>query len=563
MSHFVHLLIFIVVAVFAFDGALAQGDRQQTGSITGRVTIDGRGAPDFVISLAPIISIGVHRQKPIETRTDGAGYFRLTNVPTTDWLVMLREPTQERIYAFSNRSEPLYWGIRVTVPPGGVAERIDFALTRGAVITGKALDERGQPVTDGWVTCLWFDSRVASQPELRNVIKTSEYGFGWRMMWEPVRTDERGAYRFSGLSAGAYRVVFEHKDKGKYLNTFYPNATDETKAATIELRAGAEAANIDVRLSPRPKFAVSGRMIDAQTNQPLPNLSWGYYQMIDHGQETARLNDFVGYSGAQGEIQVDNLLPGKYVAYIGKAESARDLYCDPAIFEIRDDDVTNVEIKVYRGASISGRAVIEWTTDPATLAKLTDLRLGVLNFSSSPSVFTPFYPSAQIAADGSFRLSALRPGKLRIQPENFPKGFTLWSVERNGREQQDWVFDLAAGEQLSGVRVVIAHSAGAIRGQIKAEGETSFSGRWMVFLKGVRGAPTLGFMNAVDGQGHFVLDGLAPGTYTVSVARFGRSEGNSPFEDGAHGEQTVTVSNGKETPVTIIVNRGAKDKHER
>src|SRR5262249_8404422 len=76
-----------------------------------------------------------------------------------------------------------------------------------------------------------------------------------------------------------------------------------------------------------------------------------------------------------------------------------------------------------------------------------------------------------------------------------------------------------------------------------------------LFLKGVRGAPTLGFMHVIDEQGRFMLDGLAPGTYTVSAVQFGKSEGNPPFEDGAHGVQTVSVINGKESSALILVKR--------
>src|SRR5262249_43067985 len=239
----------------------------------------------------------------------------------------------------------LEWGIPVRVSPGANITGVDFALTRGAVITGRVLDERGRGVDDERVTCLLFDPDEST----------------WREKGMPAQTNGRGHFRFSGLPTGSYRLVIRPTDANRYATTYYPNTTDVTKAYTLEIKAGTEGTNTDIRLSPRPRFAVSGRVIDGHTNQPMPNITLGFFPDPSQYPPSTYRNDFVGYSGPQGAIHLSGLLPGKYMVYTGNQEGGRDLYCDPVSFEISRENVRDITIKAYRGASISGSAVIEGT----------------------------------------------------------------------------------------------------------------------------------------------------------------------------------------------------------
>src|SRR5262245_12256875 len=333
-------IIPIIIIGFALDAAQAQvpaqDDLQKTTTITGHVTINGRGASGVVVHLTPAMQIGNYRS--ITTKTDQSGYFRFANICCSFSAAMSVEILPETS-SLINGNRPLEWGIPVKVSPGAIITGIDFALTRGAVITGRVLDERGRPVDDEWVTCLLFD------PD----------GSTWREKGTPVQTNSLGQFRFSGLPTGSYRLVVRRAYTNGYATTYYPNAMDVTKAYTLEIKAGTEVRNRDIRLSLRPTFAVSGRVIDGHTNQPMPNIPWGFHPIPSQYPPSTYRNDFVGYSGPHGAIHLSGLLPGKYVAYIGNQEGGRDFYCDPAEFEISEKNVTDINIKAYRGASISGR----------------------------------------------------------------------------------------------------------------------------------------------------------------------------------------------------------------
>src|SRR5204863_8663830 len=76
-----------------------------------------------------------------------------------------------------------------------VIERVDFALPRMSVIAGRVTDELGDPIADVTVVAL----RSMYVEGRRQLVAAS----GGR----PVRTDDEGQYRLSGLPPGTYFVM--------------------------------------------------------------------------------------------------------------------------------------------------------------------------------------------------------------------------------------------------------------------------------------------------------------------------------------------------------------------
>ena len=63
------------------------------------------------------------------------------------------------------------------------------------------------------------------------------------------------------------------RNRTYYAVTFYGNTSDATKASVVELQDGTEATNIDIRVGRAANtFVASGRVVDAENGQPIPNL---------------------------------------------------------------------------------------------------------------------------------------------------------------------------------------------------------------------------------------------------------------------------------------------------
>jgi len=210
------------------------------------------------------------------------------------------------------------------------------------------------------------------------------------MAFLPTRknqTDDRGVYRIYGLSPGSYRVSVGQTAAGaggvnivglgggQYAKTYYPGVTEESKATLIEINEGTEATNIDITPGKSASgFAVSGRVVDAESGKPVASSFISYSSINEQNQRTGGINFSPTQTDANGKFRLEGMQPGHYAASVMGIGQENSSYSDSAPFDISDSDVTGIEIKVRRGATIEGVAVIENNADPAAAALLPSVR---------------------------------------------------------------------------------------------------------------------------------------------------------------------------------------------
>jgi hypothetical protein len=94
-------------------------------------------------------------------------------------------------------------------------------------------------------------------------------------------------------------------------------------------------------------------------------------------------------------------------------------------------------------------------------------------------------------------------------------------VERNGIPQPNGI-QIRNNEHVSDIRIVAAYGSGSIRGVVKAQnGTLPPTGQLVINLSKVGDANSLpGGGTATDSRGHFLIEGLAAGTYEVRVTAY-------------------------------------------
>lgn len=523
-----------------------------TAVISGRISVGENGAPGIEVIAVKQETGGItFSGMPTQTFngiTDADGRYRIMNVPPGNFRVTAYAPA----YVTPGERNAYNAGKTVNLTEGETAENVDFSLIRGGVVTGKLTDEDGRAVIEEPVYVHKLD------PNGKRAPNSGPNFSNWQ-------TDDRGVYRIYGLEPGRYFVsagassddtmVRVGRSGGYYQRTFHPEAIEEEKAKIVEVKGGDETENIDIKLARAAKgYVASGRVIDGDTGKPIVGVMIGY-GVVKKGTSSFGVGS--ASTNSLGEFRLEGLTPNSYTAYAMTIGGDSESYSESVKFEVTGGDISGLEIKMNRGASISGTAVVENSKDPAVLANLAKIRLGAQSTSNEPMMGSS---GGMVAANGTFKLSGLRPGKTRLyaQPVGV-KGFSLLRIENNGAEVKD--FELNPGDQISGVRLVFTYGSGVIAGRVEVKGGTLPPGASMsVSLRrdGQEGAVMPSFGALVDSRGQFLLEGISQGNYKLTLTAYG-PDFSTPSKFPKT-EQIISVAGDGRQEVSMILDLSAAQK---
>jgi protocatechuate 3,4-dioxygenase beta subunit len=553
------LTIFLVAQSWLITNAQMPDNKPKaTASIAGRVTIGDKPAPGVTVAVTnvtpPQMLIG-------QTVSDSEGKYRIAGLVPGQINVSAVAPT------YVVPVSPMFTsGQSFSLSADEAVEGIDFKLTRGGVITGRIADADGKPVIEERVTLTLLDEK--GQPSRTQVSRAPNF-----FMYS---TDDRGIYRIYGLSAGKYRVSAGDNGtnavlrSGYYQKTYYPDVTDVAKAGIVELTEGGEAKNIDITLGARSRtYTVTGRIVDADTGQPMAGITYAFGALQQNqGMSQAMMAGFSSPStptNAKGEFRLEGVAPGKYAVMtlrspLNQNADQPKVYSDPVPFEVTDSDLSDIEVKAQRGLSISGVVITDGIVNKAALAGVS--RLIVTGYPSpNPNTIQTFSGNATspIAGDGTFQLEGLHPGKVALSIAGTPesRGYTVSRIVAD-REVTNRQIELAAGQNISGVRIYVQYGSGVLKGEVKITGGTLPSDAMLYISVQKENQPRL-TSALVDSRGRFVLSGIPAGTYEAVLQIMSFGTNNLPNGLPRMQRQTVNVNDDAESQIIFTLDFTRKE----
>jgi hypothetical protein len=359
------------------------------------------------------------------------------------------------------QSRPFEPGKPLEVANAQTIEKVDFSLPRGGIITGRILDEFGEPTSDVQVMAMryqYIQGRRQLSPSGR-----------------PATTNDIGEYRIFALPPGQYFVSATYRggqfafdaqsdDRSGYAPTYYPNGASIADAQRVTIGVGQTLSDINFTLSPTRLARVTGTAVDAE-GKPLVGSTVIMMQISG----AMMMSTSGGQIRPDGSFSIANVSPGDYTVQV--LGNTGGLGPGPervqAKITVAGEDIVDLRLTGVKSSTVSGRIIL-----PQAGTGMTVSALQLFATSSTPEMFNNPGPT-RVNEDATFEMR-VQPGNylIRMNPQGNFANARIKSVRLNGVDVTDTGFDSRPNEDLNGLEVELTTQLSDLSGFVSnARGE--------------------------------------------------------------------------------------------
>jgi protocatechuate 3,4-dioxygenase beta subunit len=526
------------------NNSLQAQQPQPKGSVSGRV-IDsdtGKALKKAVVTLRRNDKPDTRPQSAI---TDADGAFEIKDVEAGKYVAS----ASRRGYARSGgqqRGVGTGPGV-LTLNAGQKVDDVLLKLIPGAVLTGRAFDEDGEPLTGVQVSVL-RNSYVNGKKQML------PSGFG--------STDDRGEYRIFGLTPGSYFVRANYTgvamftmaanandaaENLAYPAMFYPGTPEASQAAPLVFRRGDEQ-RVDFNFQPQHSFKIKGKVVGLTPgSRPFLMLAPGDSDAASGFMMMGPRNSAI--TNPDDTFEFPKVLPGNYTIVARGNEDNRQLVGRQSV-DIREGDIDNLIIAVSPGAELPGKLTVE-----GDITRTRGFRISLQADDSIPMGGVGF-AGAVVKEDFSFNITDILDGRYRLNVFGIPPEAYLKSARLGTEDVLEKGLLVSGTRKLPALDVVLSSRGAKLTGTVNDKDDKPQAAATVVLIPDdqPKGIPPLFKTSSTDQNGKFSLQGIRPGHYKlyafeqIETGAFQDPEYMKKFSDSGHSfnlaenaQETITL----------------------
>jgi hypothetical protein len=479
-----------------------------TAVIRGRVVTADTGT---AIRRAQVRAYSPEVRESRATTPDAQGRFELRDLPAGRWELVASKAGFVTL-RFGQR-RPLEAGRPIELGDGETMTKADIALPRGGAVTGRVVDEFGDPVAGARVQSVRFRS-IQGARQL--------------MPFGQDQTDDTGAFRLYGLTPGDYYIsaipqggMFsdESNDTTGYAPTYYPATTNVAEAQRVSVAVGEEVSGISIALQATRAVRITGTVSNSKGDR----IDNAFIMMMDASEAAGGMFNMRpgGRVRPDGTFTISNVTPGTYNLTVNTAMGpggGEDAEFASVRVTVGNEDLSGISLVTSKGATITGSIL----PAPGSATNLSTAGVMVMAQPQRMNMAGGFgFRPARVDGDGTFRVTGLH-GERNIRVEGLPPSWMLKAVVLNGDDITDKPMEFRGDEEISGMQILVTDRVTQVTGRVTtAKGEPTRDYTVIVFPEDSSkwGFPSRFIRSGrADQEGMFRIRALPPDEQYLAVA---------------------------------------------
>jgi protocatechuate 3,4-dioxygenase beta subunit len=401
--------------------------------------------------------------------------------------------------------------VRLVLEPGERVTDVTLRLVPHGVISGRVIDQNGDPARNVIVSALCYSYATGSK-------QLAAAGVS------PVATNDLGEYRIFGLLPGRYYLRADAQRVGvglagpaapegqRLAPVFYPNSPGADTAIAVEVKAGSEVSNINLTLVPVRTVRVSGT-IAIEPGRAAPESVQIMLTAVGVGLEA------VGFADQRGNFEFRSVRPGAYLAQ-AMGLSGADALTASVPFAVGDSNIDGLKLILTGSAHITGTV----RGEGMSITGLNYFRFTValspfgaaVAPSSSNREFVALRGPGSLDRQGNFSLESRTPSLVQPVIFGLPDGCYIKSALLDGKEMVDTPFAITGSAERR-LDLVISDDGATVEGVVVTDKDTA-NGATVALIPSepaLRNSQRL--VRSIESRqdGRFAFRSVPPGRYRI------------------------------------------------